>query len=272
MKPCEAHRDELLEAVLDGAAALSPELAAHLAACTPCGAERARHARLAQDLGSLARRAAPAQLDARLEADMAGRPTERAVSSQGLLRPPAAPADLAGLVGSAMNAGHRQDRAAAWVVGLAPRPAPGALDGRVRELPARQPAPGVLDRLVAEELADPAKSMASRFLGRLERRSAPRGLERRLVRARGEHETPSRTDGAGRRLAVVSSLLAAALLAWFGVARTTDTAQEAPNAQGDLALEFRVERVRSIDELGPVARGLVGLVSDVQALDLGEAR
>lgn len=270
MRPCDAHRDELARAVSDRTPEWSGALAEHLAGCPACSARRGRDARLAEGLRGLARRPAPAALDARIEAELVGRPTERAVSSLGLLRRPAAPAALAGLVVSAMHAGQRQERAAAWVVGLARRPAPDALEGLIQGLPQRRPAPAVLDRLVAEELADPAKSMASRFLGRLERRTAPHGLERRLVRGRsGAEGDGARATGrrARRRLAVGASLVAAALLAWFGVVRPADTAPEP-----ELTLGFRVERARSIDELGPVARGLVGLVSDVEALDLGEAR
>jgi hypothetical protein len=281
MNPCQAHRDELLRAVLDGARAVSSELAAHLADCTACRSARERHARIGERLRGLGRHAAPAALDARVEQELAGRSPERAVSSLGLLRRPAAPAGLTGLVVSAMHAGHRQERVAAWVVGLARRPAPGALDGLVCELPPGQPAPGVLDRLVAEELADPAKSMASRFLRRLERRTVPAGLEHRLAGARARAERGAADRPAARRtrlVALASSALAAALLAWVGLTRLSSAPEE---PEDELTLDFQVERARSIDELGPMARSLAGLVIDVHLLEasgelpesgLGEAR
>jgi len=65
---------------------------------------------------------------------------------------PSAPAELDGRVVAAIHAGHREDRAAAFLASLAPESAPDALRGRVaREIVTG--APAALDRLVESRVA-----------------------------------------------------------------------------------------------------------------------
>ena len=126
----------------------------------------------------------------------------------GALPRPALPADLEGRVVAALQAGHRQARAAQAVAELGRVSSPQALDqavdaefeetvelelaeleldGASVDAPegaddglARLPVPGVLDRLVAEELAAPSQARARRYLGSLRRRHAPEELRMRV--------------------------------------------------------------------------------------------
>jgi hypothetical protein len=105
-----------------------------------------------------------------------------------------APAELEGAVVAALEAGFRQERAVSALLGLGRVSSPRALDHALQgelastapaptSLPAvgRVRAPSVLDALVSQELCDPAGHRARRFVGSLERLSAPAELAERLA-------------------------------------------------------------------------------------------
>jgi hypothetical protein len=193
------------------------ELMAHLRDCSAC---RLLGERLVAALSSLdARRSAPHELDGRVVAALGG--------------------------------GHRQERGVrALVRVLTRRPAPGGLEGNVerslqgdsetlrptlaRVLSSRVAAPAVLERLVAEEIQDPAKSTARRFVGFLRRAQAPKELEQGL--------DPRRSRRMQVSLTVAATLLAALFLM---------------RPQGERSYSFRVARPTSVAELSPMARSLL---------------
>lgn len=152
------------ETPLEGPSASSE----HLASCDACSAWLRRTRLQVGTLRSLERLIAPAALDDRLSA----------VESE-----------------QAVEVSSSQARVLAQVRGLPRLVAPAELDERMRagawavESPvlrlvrslARLPAPAVLERLVGEELADPRKAQAARYVGTLDRLSAPRKLEQRVA-------------------------------------------------------------------------------------------
>lgn len=97
--PCQAWRDELGAALVDGG---SLELRAHLAHCVACADAHARQRRALEALRALPRRVAPRELDGRAVA--------------------------------ALNAGARQERAVAVLHALERHAAPAALDARLSSL------------------------------------------------------------------------------------------------------------------------------------------
>jgi len=153
-----------------------------------------------------------------------------------------APSALDGIVVAALQAGARQARAARAVEDLPVLAAPDELARRIPGLVA----PAVLDRLVAEDLADPAKALARRYAGRLERLRAPADLEERLGRGPRRRRP---VVGAGI-LAAAGVLLVAAVLIFTYVARPETT----PRSSGP---ELVVERVESIRDLDPAAGQLL---------------
>lgn len=168
---------------------------------------------------------------------------------------------------------------------LHPVSAPVALDERValecateapvaswlRALPAAE-APAVLDRLVLEELSDPQRALAERFVGDLFGQGAPLSLRGRLVNALN-------SEGGRQRRAqwsLVGAGLAAAAMALLVFWPQGPTRSNVPSggdlAGGDLAggevrARLRLKRVTvaSADRLSPMA----ALLSDSLAGGLG---
>jgi hypothetical protein len=163
----------------------------------------------------------------------------------------APPTELDGLAVASWNAGHRQERATRAVRGLGRFPAPAALDEALWTSGAgAEQAPPVLDRLVAEELADPAKSLTRRFAARLERLNAPDLLRRRLdvglLEAR-EHRS--------RRNRLINALLIGGLVGIATVATLFVAGRDAAREAGPV---FVIERASSLNDFDGVARGFVG--------------
>jgi hypothetical protein len=154
------------------------DLARHAADCGECRAWMRARERQVEALRSLARLAAPPELETRIHGG----------SSSESPRPSAAEP----------SAQRELEEAAA-------RPGVAAVQGLHR-----LNAPTVLLRLVSEELVDPERARLRRFAGDLERARAPHELEHRLA---AELE-PRRT----RRLTWVplATLAAAGLLVWLG--------------------------------------------------------
>jgi hypothetical protein len=235
--PCQAYRDALLSAGIAGGAP-----AEHASTCAACAAWTRSAARLVGELGSLAR-----------------------------LR---APADLEGRVVAALQAGHRQVRAAAAVAELGRVSSPPELDQAVDadldgadlagtaapardDLPARLRVPGVLDRLVAEELADPNRARARRYLGTLRRKRAPEEL--RLLVAGALQSSGSTFVAKERRgthaltLRFALGLGAAAALVGLG----SLLSNPASTSAAERAPEPLVERITDPLELSPFAAALL---------------
>jgi len=130
----------------------------------------------------------------------------------------AAPSELDGAVVAALEAGFRQERAIGAVLGMGRVPSPRALDNALQgELVGSEPAPAslpaarrlsapeVLAELVSEELADPSGHRVRRFVGSLERLSAPAELAERL--AAQDWSVPARRPARLAALGVLALLL-----------------------------------------------------------------
>jgi hypothetical protein len=173
-----------------------------------------------------------------------------------------APNELAGLVVAAMQAGHRQERAAKALSALSRRPVPSELevvaldDDRPGDDSIRAKAPAVLDRLVDQDLRDHAAAISKRFAGRLDRRAAPAALRERVAGA-------DWTFLPRRRIRWVLPLAAGvALLVLLGVRFLGGDTQAEEATDG-----FQVVYESSLDSMDPMARvlltGLTGGVVDV---------
>jgi hypothetical protein len=171
----------------------------------------------------------------------------------------AAPMELEGLVVGAVQAGARQDRAVRALSRLSRVQPPKELDHAVADVTAgpasglRATAPQVLDRLVAEELADPAKARSRRFIGSLPRLAAPTALAQCVESAVAtalRPAAPSRTRFARAVFAVAALILAVAvpiLVQYSGHA-----AAERP---------FRIERIGSVGALDPLSHDMLDAAS-----------
>lgn len=197
-----------------------PELALHLRECPACADVRARILRLYDALASLPRHSAPAELD--------------------------------GLVVAATQAGQRQERALAHLRVMLRHEAPAGLESRLAAEPrltlgsgARLSAPAVLDRLVDEELRDPAKAMARRYVSRLERLGPPASLRERVAHML---QRPGGNRRGWRAWAVAALLLVVAGgWTWRQLGR-----EPAPATPG-----FTIEYVDDLNQLDPMARQLL---------------
>jgi len=205
--------DSRSDRALDPAPSSRGDFDAHLAGCANCRAELARAARRMSLVRSLAHLAAPIDLD--------------------------------GAVVAALQAGVRQERAIQAVTNLTPVAAPEVLARRV----AAPTAPAVLERLVGEDLADPAKALASRYTRRLERLRAPPDLEQRLGRA------PRRSTS----LYLPIALAAAGLLLTVGALGLGHFLRGTPRGlpSAPVGPELIVEYVGSVRDLDPLAAELL---------------
>lgn len=230
---CTAVREALLEHRGEAGAG-APELSAHLERCAECAAFAHRTTSIVALVSTLPRRAVPAE--------------------------------LAGLVVAATQAGHRQERAIRALSALSRLPAPSDLEsitlggGRTDERPIVAKAPAVLDRLVDEDLRDPAAAISRRFAGRLDRRAAPNALRERLAGA-----SWASTSRGYRLLVPVAAGVALLVLSsvWIFRDRT-----QVPAADDD----FQVVYETNLDSMDPMARGMLyglsGGVIDFAASDL----
>jgi hypothetical protein len=174
------------------------------------------------------------------------------------LRRLSAPPELEGAVVAALEAGFRQERAVDALLGLGRVASPRALDhalqgelGALESPPAsltaarRLSAPEVLAELVSEELADPAGHRVRRFVGSLERLSAPAELAERLAAQDWSRPVrrPARLAGLG-----VLGLLLASLGIGFALR------DEPPSRP---TYDFVVERVDDPAQLSGLGTGLL---------------
>jgi len=170
----------------------------------------------------------------------------------------APPVDLDGVVVAALQAGMRQKRAIQAITSLTPVAAPDVLAQRI----AGVTAPAVLERLVSEDLADPAKAVASRYTRRLERLRAPTDLEHRL----GHPPRRSRSRFLPLALVTAGLLLTVGTLALAHFLR--GTTRGVPTLQSGPVLV--VEHVDSVQQLDPIAgmllAGFTGGLVDVERL------
>jgi len=190
---------------------------------------------------------------------------ERAVREVGGLERFEAPDELEGLVVAALNAGAREGRAVQAVSRLARQVLPEELERAVEteaEIAAglsgplgravdreRVLVPSVLDRLVQEELSDPVKATVRRAVSSLPRQTAPTELDARVHADLLLPQAAERSPFLGRRLALVVTSLAAAVLALL-VLRPS---------QGPRVPSFRLEAatLEDLDSLDPFAREVV---------------
>lgn len=129
----------------------------------------------------------------------------------------------------------------------------GAAGAGSDDLALRQRAPSVLDRLVAEELADPAKAHVVRQIENLERQRAP-AVD---LRVRYASRPQPRLTVASRRVVAAWTLAAAALLAVTVSPLMFRDAGDGPRAPR----RFRVEVVESTRDLSPAARAWIETAS-----------
>lgn len=183
------------------------------------------------------------------------------------LTPMAAPAELEGRAVAAFEAGHRSDRAVAALRTLGRREAPASLDAAVARAagePAVPRAPEVLRRLVVEELSDPRKATARRFVGSLPRTSAPEALYDGV----GGQLQRRRSARPGRAwLITTGAVLLSALLVGGWLMRREPTAAGKPSGK------IVWVRVDSAKDLSPMTRalmaGFTGGASELGELDGG---
>lgn len=210
-----------------------PAFDAHARACGECAAFVLRLARNRGALTELARLAAPAELDGRVVA--------------------------------ALEAGHRAQRAVEAVQGLARVVVPEHLDRAVARDAAplaseKLVAPDVLRRLVEEELSDPSKARARRFVGSLERLEAPAGLAARVAETL---RRPERKRSFRSRLlagGATAALLVCAAFVWAALSRDAQPARRG---------HIEWVRAESTGELSPLAAsflaGFTGGVSELSS-------
>jgi hypothetical protein len=220
---CRAFRESLLDQAVDASGATLA--AGHAAQCRACALFAGRFAQVAKSLSSLTRKSAPHELEGRVVA--------------------------------ALEAGSRQQRAIEALVALGRLKPPTELDGavmaaangeRAYQLRGRHAAPAVLERLVNEELSDPPKARARRFVGSLRRFVAPRALEQRVSR---ELVTARVSDARPLRVAAWIGLAAVALIALSTpliIERALTSTHSYP---------FRVEHINSLRE-GSQSLGALG--------------
>jgi hypothetical protein len=110
----------------------------------------------------------------------------------------------------------------------------------------RLEAPPVLERLVAEEMERPAVARTERFVGGLERQSAPRVLEVRVIANLRQRIRPRRWMGP------LVATAAAITLFWMGLNRLGWVAP-GPEAK---SYSFEVIRPASLEGMDPFARAL----------------
>jgi len=172
---------------------------------------------------------------------------------------PGAPIALDGLVVAAMQAGERQQRATRAVQSLSRAHTPEDLARRL----AGPKAPHVLERLVREDLADPAKALASRYAGSLGRLRAPHDLDQRLRELRPgsvQRHMPVALVTAGVMLALGALIVAGILNGPRNSALSTTPA-------GPILIVERVDSVRDLDPLvGQILSGVMGGLPDAQRI------
>jgi hypothetical protein len=222
---CRVFRDRVLSHAGD-APAFEPDLAQHVSTCTSCASFAQRVSSQARALRGLVHRAAPAE--------------------------------LAGRVVAACNAGHRQARAISALNKLSRWEVPVELDTKVLHdesrltMGERAKAPRVLERLVDEDLHDPPKAIARRFAGRLERLRAP-GILRSRVASEPLAPIAASSSTRARRVRVLAlaGLAAAAVLLITGGIYWS----RAPRYSFDVVHETSLER------FDPVVSSLLGGVT-----------
>lgn len=196
--------------------------------CQECAAWVRSAQRLYAGLRTAERKTAPAELQARVEEELAGNHERRLRGVLGSLLRHGAPAALDARVAEMLS-----DRAGDEQRGRLKAQAIRALDV--------QTAPGVLERLLQEELEAPERHRAERFSGNLERLNAPAALETRIKAS------------LHRRLIVrlvlgpLVSLAAAGLIVWISV-----RGEDRP-ASG---YRFRVIEASSLEGMDPMARAI----------------
>lgn len=181
-----------------------------------------------------------------------------------LSRPTFDSASLEGLVVAELNAGRRQERAAAAFASLERLAAPADLDDLVRDrlFGAPSTAPEELERRVALDLALGPGPRVGRQLSNLDRLDVPSELDERVARSLANL---GRSDVRPMRrwIAIAAGLfvvLGAAAIAWKAGSRQVKR------------YEFAVVHVDSVNQLDPFARNLLSVVSGGIADLPGEAR
>ena len=225
---CLQFRADALVAFGPGSPGSLPRAASdHADSCAACRAWVESNRRLTRALGVLERHMAPAELDERVAFDSRLHPVVAALRSLGPRTPPP---ELDDAVDAEVEAARHGEAAG-----------PGS----------GMQAPGVLERLIGEELADPPKARARRFLGSLSRQTAPAALDS-LVADVLERAPSTRRP----RLVLVGSALAAALVVAVslpGILRPTGAAD--PVAPVDRP--FATGTLTDLGELDPMAAGLL---------------
>jgi len=219
-RTCRSFRSEWLSGEAAGAA--------HPEQCLACARWVLSSERVQAALSSLGRASAPAQLEQRVELELAGDRSRRLQRALGSLARRGAPAVLDLRVADTLSAGVRGDER-----GSQRAQALRALDV--------QPAPGVLERLLREELESPERQRVERFSGSLERQRAPAALAERLA-------SVVRRRALGRLvLGPIATLAAAGLVLWIAVR----SGEPAPRRH-----RFEVIQASSLEGIDPMARML----------------
>ena len=250
---CESLRAELLRSgvfsgVFGERESLSASGSEHLDACATCAQWRRARLRHVSALTALERFVAPPELEALVVASFSSDSRrERAISALtrlGRLTPPAE-LDDAMLDGPVVEGSASESREVAEAH---------ATETHAAETYAGRRAPRVLQRLVAEEIADPAKARVRRFVGSLPRLHAVPELDQLVER---ELARPTRTRSRGMRVAVYASLAAAVLASVIGPLAVS-VLGASPKRYPFRVEHVRVDATHQFDpaNLGPDARQL----------------
>jgi hypothetical protein len=219
-RTCKAFRSEWLSGEAAGSA--------HPEQCPACARWVFSSERVLAALSSLGRASAPAELERRIELELAGDRSRRLERVLGSLVRRGAPAVLELRVADTLGAREvRGDEQSGSQKAQALR----ALD--------LQPAPAVLERLLREELESPERQRVERFSGSLERLRAPAALAERLA-------SVVRRRALGRLvLGPIATLAAAGLVIWIAVR----SGEPEPRRY-----RFEVIQASSLEGIDPMAR------------------
>lgn len=215
---CTKRRDELALALCESEAFV-PALREHLEVCAECRAYAEGVTRCVDTLGNLERMTAPA--------------------------------DLAGRVVAALNAGFREDRTARYLEALSRQTAPQELE---QQLSGSERLAQDLEARVARELAHPEEIIGERLARVAQRYEAPAELEALVAQdlATGRRRSKRHPVKLVSGLALAA---AASLVLWI------NSGPVAPAKPSLDSLSFRVREVESVTELNSMARLLMGGVT-----------
>jgi len=246
---CQQFRSKWLEeramADADGVQALDVA-DGHQSSCKSCGGWVSSTKKQISLLMELPLLAAPEELDGAVgEAIENPPPEERVESILAALPKKTAPDELGQRLADSMRRDieRREQRAIETGANAGSEAARSLQSVKTLDI---EPVPNVLDRLIDEELSSPAAHRVERMVGNLSRQSAPETLARRVVRELQGHSVPRLV------MAPLATLLAACLLIWVALRG---------GPEEPAGYSFDVVRAKDSAGLNPIARQVAEAIS-----------